>query len=219
MMDNAEGRKQKAGGGRDGRLVRAVYLVVCAACLAALISVVGCADRSSPAAVPTQAVSRQAESGSKASDQKSTDLAATDKTAAADNSVAVTKPAASGPVRDISFDAIKFNIEKDQPFVRSMITPTIEKLTDAKIRIRGYMLPSFQQSGLTQFVLVRDNMQCCFGPGRRCTIASWCRWTAARRRISRPSRWRSKGVFSIDVLKSPEDKCLAVYHLQAERVR
>ena len=33
------------------------------------------------------------------------------------------------------------------------------------IRIRGYILPSFQQSGLTQFVLVRDNMECCFGPG------------------------------------------------------
>ena len=34
-----------------------------------------------------------------------------------------------------------------------------------EIRIRGYILPSFQQAGLTQFVLVRDNMECCFGPG------------------------------------------------------
>ena len=57
-------------------------------------------------------------------------------------------------------------MKKEEPFLRSMISPAIEKLGSAKIRIRGYILPSFQQSGLTQFVLVRDNMECCFGPGR-----------------------------------------------------
>ena len=53
----------------------------------------------------------------------------------------------------------------DVPFKRSMLTPAIEKLEGQRVRIRGYMLPSFQQSGITQFVLVRDNMECCFGPG------------------------------------------------------
>ncbi len=33
------------------------------------------------------------------------------------------------------------------------------------VRVRGFILPSFQQSGITQFVLVRDNQECCFGPG------------------------------------------------------
>ncbi|MEX2560015.1 MAG: DUF3299 domain-containing protein, partial [Pirellulales bacterium] len=36
-----------------------------------------------------------------------------------------------------------------------------------RVRIRGYILPQtvFTQTGITQFVLVRDNMECCFGPG------------------------------------------------------
>ena len=47
-----------------------------------------------------------------------------------------------------------------------MLTPAVKKLTGKPIRIRGYILPSFQQAGIKQFVLVRDNMQCCFGPGQ-----------------------------------------------------
>ena len=72
-----------------------------------------------------------------------------------------------------------------------MITPAIEKLENTKVRIRGYILPSFQQSGLTQFVLVRDNMQCCFGPARRCSIALSCKWTPAKPPNSPPTRWPS----------------------------
>lgn len=133
--------------------------------------------------------------------------------------MAAAKPAASGPVCDISFDAIKFNMEKEQPFARSMITPTIEKLTDSKIRIRGYMLPSFQQSGLTQFVLVRDNMQCCFGPGAALYDCIVVQMDGGKTTEFTTQPVAVEGVFSIDVLKSPEDKCLAVYHMQAERVR
>ena len=74
-------------------------------------------------------------------------------------------PNTSNRLRDISFDDIKFEMEKGGTFKRSMVTPEIEALKGQRVRIRGYMLPSFQQSGLTQFVLMRDNMECCFGPG------------------------------------------------------
>ena len=56
-------------------------------------------------------------------------------------------------------------MKKGDPFKREMLTEKIEKLDNQPIRIRGYILPSFQQKGITQFVLVRDNMECCFGPG------------------------------------------------------
>lgn len=69
------------------------------------------------------------------------------------------------PTKDINFDDIKFDIEKDSKFQRSMFTPQIEELEGRSIRIRGYILPTFQQSGIRNFVLVRDNLQCCFGPG------------------------------------------------------
>ena len=68
---------------------------------------------------------------------------------------------------EITFDDLKFDIEKDGVFEDSMLTNEIRKLHEKKIKIRGFMLPSsvFQTKGIKQFVLVRDNKECCFGPG------------------------------------------------------
>ena len=75
--------------------------------------------------------------------------------------------AQSKRTKDVSFDDIKFTMKdpKSRLFKRSMLSEEIEKISDAPIRIRGYILPSFKQKGITQFVLVRDNKECCFGPG------------------------------------------------------
>ncbi len=72
----------------------------------------------------------------------------------------------SSALRPISFDAIKFGIEKGQPFERAMLTPQIEKLLGKRIRIRGWIhrYSLIQQVG-TDFILVRDNGECCYGPG------------------------------------------------------
>jgi hypothetical protein len=66
-----------------------------------------------------------------------------------------------------TFDDLKFDIEKDQEFRESMLTDSVRALHDKKLRIKGYMLPAsvFQLKGIKQFVLVRDNQECCFGPG------------------------------------------------------
>src|SRR5690606_24025876 len=64
-----------------------------------------------------------------------------------------------------TFDDIKFDIQPDAPCFREMLTDEIEQLAGQRIRIRGWMLPTFQRKGITQFVLVRDNLECCFGPG------------------------------------------------------
>ncbi|TWU28230.1 DUF3299 domain-containing protein [Bythopirellula polymerisocia] len=68
-------------------------------------------------------------------------------------------------VRETTFDDLKFEMEKTDDFARSMITPKIEDVFDRKIRIRGYMYPTLKRKGLKGFVLVRDNLECCFGPG------------------------------------------------------
>ena len=54
---------------------------------------------------------------------------------------------------------------EDTTFSQDLLPERVTSLVGQHIRIRGYILPSFQQTGLTQFVLVRDNMECCFGPG------------------------------------------------------
>jgi hypothetical protein len=78
---------------------------------------------------------------------------------------AVDKAKAALPARNISFDTIKFPMEKQELFKPSMITPQIKALDGRRVKIRGFMLPSFINQGLERFILVRDNQECCFGPG------------------------------------------------------
>lgn len=80
-------------------------------------------------------------------------------------STAQAAPSAPQRVREATFDDLKFEIPIDTPFQRKLLTPQIEELFGTKIRIRGYMYPTLKRRGLTGFVLVRDNQQCCFGPG------------------------------------------------------
>ena len=41
--------------------------------------------------------------------------------------------------------------------------PDVEKFRDRKIFVKGYMWQSRQPTGLTSFVLLKDNGECCFG--------------------------------------------------------
>ncbi len=68
---------------------------------------------------------------------------------------------------EITFDDLKFEMEKDAEFKAKMITKEIRELDKRTVKLRGFILPTsvFQQSGIKQFVLVRDNQECCFGPG------------------------------------------------------
>jgi len=68
---------------------------------------------------------------------------------------------------EINFDDLKFDIEKDAPFKDGMLTESIERLDERKVKLRGYILPTtvFKNQGIENFVLVRDNQECCFGPG------------------------------------------------------
>ena len=68
-------------------------------------------------------------------------------------------------VLETTFDDLKFEIEESATFQRSMLTPKVEGLLGRRIRIRGYIYPTLKKKGLKQFVLVRDNLECCFGPG------------------------------------------------------
>lgn len=128
---------------------------------------------------------------------------------------------AAGPTatRDISFDDIAFEMEKGAPFTRDLLPARVTELAGSRIRIRGYILPSFQQSGLTQFVLVRDNMECCFGPGAAlydCIVVSMLPGRSTDFSV-RPVA--VTGSFSLKELKGPDGNHLAIYALEGEEVR
>ena len=67
--------------------------------------------------------------------------------------------------RDVTFDDIQLDLKKNDPYTPDLLTEKVKKLDGRPIKIRGYILPGFQQAGIKQFVLTRDNKECCFGPG------------------------------------------------------
>jgi len=132
---------------------------------------------------------------------------------------AVAPSAAPAAPREITFDDIKLGLEKGAPFTPDALTPRVRELERSRVRIRGYILPSFQQTGLTQFVLVRDNMECCFGPGAAlhdCVVVRMTPGTSAEFSI-RPVA--VTGVFRVEELRGPGGGHLAIYALDGDDVK
>jgi hypothetical protein len=133
------------------------------------------------------------------------------------------KTVAQGPVGDRSydktFDDIRFEIEAGDPFTRDMLPESIEALAGQRIRIRGFILPTPQRRGIKQFVLVRDNQECCFGPGAAlydCILVEMQPGQTAEFSI-RPVA--VEGTFDIREFRGPDGNHLAIYHLEGESVR
>lgn len=119
---------------------------------------------------------------------------------------------------DKTFDDIKFEIEPGETFHREMLTPEIEQLAGQRIRIRGYILPTFQRKGIRQFVLVRDDQECCFGPGAAlydCIIVEMLPGESTEFTVKPVA---VEGVFSIDEMIGPDGNHWAIYHLVGEAV-
>ena len=122
---------------------------------------------------------------------------------------------------DITFDDIKFEIEKGAAFERSMLPKEIEELNKKTIRIRGWILPAsvFKQSGIDEFVLVRDNQECCFGPGAAlydCIMIKMEKGKTANY-TTRPVA--VKGKFEVEELKFPDGMHYAIYKMTASEVK
>jgi hypothetical protein len=140
------------------------------------------------------------------------------------NSKAIAVPAdapkvdASGIVES-TFDDLKFPMDKTAKFERSMLTPKVQSLFGKRIRLRGYMFPTPQKRGIKQFVLVRDNMECCFGPGAAlydCVLITMAPGQTAEYSI-RPIA--VEGEFRLEELLGPDGRPLAIYQMQGEAVK
>jgi hypothetical protein len=118
---------------------------------------------------------------------------------------------------DKTFDDLRFEMTVGEPFKRSMLTQKIEAMAGQKIRIRGYILPTAQRAGIKEFVLVRDNQECCFGPGAAlydCIVVKMKASKTAEYSI-RPVA--AEGIFDVhEVIIG--GKHLAIYQMDAENV-
>lgn len=121
----------------------------------------------------------------------------------------------AGGLLDLTFDDVEFGIEKDAPFDRSMLTPEIEAMDGREVIIRGFILESYQMRNIREFVLVRDNQECCFGPGAYIYHNMQVEMVGdARAEYSiRPVSVRGK--FTIKPWIGPDGKCYSVFHIAA----
>jgi len=119
---------------------------------------------------------------------------------------------------DVTFDDLKFEIKKSERFQRTMLTKEIEDLSGRSIRIRGYILPTLIQSGITEFVLVRDNMECCFGPGAALYDCILVRMSTGKSTdyVIRPVT--VEGRFLVEEFLGPDEQHLAIYQMRADSV-
>jgi hypothetical protein len=120
---------------------------------------------------------------------------------------------------DKTFDNLRFDIKPGDPFHRAMLPPGIEALVGQRIRIRGYILPTPQKRGIKTFVLVRDNQECCFGPGAAlydCILVEMMPGRTAEFSI-RPVA--VEGRFGINEVIGPDGAHLAIYRIDGESVR
>ena len=127
--------------------------------------------------------------------------------------------ATPGAVKEVTFDEIKLGLMKGEPYDPSALTEKVKNLDGKNIRIRGYILPSFQQNNIKQFILVRDNMECCFGPGallHDCIVVEMLP-PATTSFTVRPVS--VEGNFSVRELKGPDGNYLAIYHLDGMQVK
>jgi hypothetical protein len=129
------------------------------------------------------------------------------------------RAATAAGVKEVTFDNVKLELKKGDPYDSSLLTDEVKKLDGQRIRIRGYILPSYQQAGIKQFVLVRDNMECCFGPGallHDCILVEM-RAPATAEFTVRPVS--VVGTFTIREIKGPDGNYLAIYHLDGNQVK
>jgi hypothetical protein len=127
--------------------------------------------------------------------------------------------AADSSVKEITFDEIKLELQKGDAYDSKVLTDKVKNLDGKAIRIRGYILPSFQQNGIKQFILVRDNMECCFGPGallHDCIVVEMLPPATATFTVRPVS---VEGNFSVRELKDPDGNYLAIYHLDGKQVK
>jgi hypothetical protein len=145
--------------------------------------------------------------------------ASSEPVAATPVAAAQSRPAARGGIRETSFDDLKFPMEKTDAFAESMLTDSVKSLFGQRIRIRGYMYPTPLKRGLKQFVLVRDNLECCFGPGAAlfdCVLVSMQEGATATYTIYPIA---VEGEFRFEPLPGPDGRPLAIFQMVGEAVK
>jgi len=108
---------------------------------------------------------------------------------------------------EITFDDLQFEIEKDAAFDAKKLTDTLKFLNGRKVKLSGYILPAtlFKEADISEFVLVRDNLECCFGPGAALFDCVMIEMVASKTTdfVTRPVTVEGKFIFDAEKYRYP----------------
>lgn len=119
-----------------------------------------------------------------------------------------------GKLNDLSFDDLTFEMEADEAFDRNMLTDKIVGYHKSTIRLRGFIRPTMRQDNISKFIFVRDNKECCFGPGAAlydCVLVQLEEGLTTEYTV-RPITIR--GEFYLREYEGPDGKVWAIYRLR-----
>jgi hypothetical protein len=129
-----------------------------------------------------------------------------------------------GRAKNITFDNIKFPMDdpKSRMFKRDMLTEEIEKLNGKNIRVRGFIFPGALEE-FTTFVFVRDNQECCFGPGSAIYDSIMIEVKNPSGGAAKPVKFTTRpvtveGKFEVKELIGPDKKHWSIYRITATKV-
>ena len=120
---------------------------------------------------------------------------------------------------DLTFDDLQFDMEKGEDFERSMLTSEINGYNNGLVTLRGYIRPSFTQSGLTKFIFVRDNKECCFGPGAALYDCVLVKLAPGLKTDYTVRPVTIEGKFFLKEYMGPDDKVWSIYRMSETRVK
>ncbi len=119
----------------------------------------------------------------------------------------------------ITFDDLKFEMDKGQKFQRKMLADSINELTGQRLKLKGYIRPSIRQKDLTKFIFVRDDKECCFGPGAALYDCVLVTLKAGNKSDYTVRPITIEGEFFLKEYTGPDGRVWAVYRMKDGEVK
>lgn len=119
----------------------------------------------------------------------------------------------------ITFDDLKFDMEKGDRFDRSLLTDSINELAGKRLKLKGYIRPSIRQKGLTKFIFVRDDKECCFGPGAALYDCVLVTLSKGEKSDYIPRPITVEGDFFLKEYTGPNGKVWAIYRMRNGQIK
>ncbi|RUL82795.1 hypothetical protein [Tautonia sociabilis] len=113
----------------------------------------------------------------------------------------------------------RLGYERLQPGPGEVVPPSAEEVDGEQVFIKGYMYPTAQLDGITEFVLCRDNGSCCFGGQPKLADMIQVTLPAERAVSYRRGLVSVAGRFRVEPDQAPGQLGSILYHLDADLAR